>query len=392
MNNWRFLIQQEGDRDWLPLEAPEADILEGRYRLVGQIEPGPQIVDIHLTHREFDSFKVRERHRTAQTNDKGLVGIFPFSRLQPGLWEIECRSAGRAGTLYLRVDPHDGSPELEASSDLSQLTASYGREYSISDSPLAAPSPQAAPQAAPQTARFPQPKQRPQPTALPTNSAAMASVADLFQTVEAVADQVITALSGQFAGNPPPEVDPAAERSPATNPSSVSIELQTSAYRTATNQPLSLRGQILGSKPERPSTMSLILITPSTGKTIAQHVYPQVITHLPHTFDWPVPLAADPDTSLILARLSLRPAAGSEQVWSLAECSFAIMVLPASSDDSPDSASREAYRPQVRSDQRQTGLIPPSVERPEGERWIERGLEIGTEAENPFQFPEDELA
>jgi hypothetical protein len=31
--DWAFLLQQEGDRAWLPLESPDVEVLEGRYRL-----------------------------------------------------------------------------------------------------------------------------------------------------------------------------------------------------------------------------------------------------------------------------------------------------------------------------------------------------------------------
>ncbi|MEO0406203.1 MAG: hypothetical protein AAF289_02515 [Cyanobacteria bacterium P01_A01_bin.135] len=309
MKNWRFLIQQEGDRDWLPLEAPEAEILEGRYRLVGQSQQGAHSVDISLAYREFDLPKVHQRRRTAQTNGKGLVGIFPFSRLQPGLWDIKCRSQGAVATLHLRVDPQDGAPELEASPDLSRLMAGYGGDGAGAKPPQT-PEPQGSAATAPVLSE-----------AAPVDPA-MVSVADLFQTVEAVADQVITALSQQLADGPP---DATPERSPSTQ---ATIELQTSAYRVEAGQPIALQGQVAGAKPSGPSTMTLLLIATNTGETIAQHIYPQTITHLPHRFDWLVPLTAALKAPLVLARLSLHPAASSDRVWPLAECSFAVMVTP----------------------------------------------------------------
>ena len=34
MKKLEFLLQKEGDRAWLPLETPDVEILEGRYRVV----------------------------------------------------------------------------------------------------------------------------------------------------------------------------------------------------------------------------------------------------------------------------------------------------------------------------------------------------------------------
>jgi len=34
MQSWEFLLQKEGDRVWLPLESPDVEILEGRYRVI----------------------------------------------------------------------------------------------------------------------------------------------------------------------------------------------------------------------------------------------------------------------------------------------------------------------------------------------------------------------
>ncbi len=92
MEFWEFLIQQDGDRSWLPIESPGAEILEGRYRVVARSSRINTPVEIRLTHiaTEEDPPRRRIQKRTARTNPEGLIVVMPFSRLQPGVWELRC--------------------------------------------------------------------------------------------------------------------------------------------------------------------------------------------------------------------------------------------------------------------------------------------------------------
>jgi hypothetical protein len=93
MTQWQFLIQKEGDQDWLPLETPGAEILEGRYRLVAQVEHPDLAVKIHIRHEyELDGI-LQEiiQQRVQQPNNEGCIELFGLNYLLPGLWELNCQ-------------------------------------------------------------------------------------------------------------------------------------------------------------------------------------------------------------------------------------------------------------------------------------------------------------
>ncbi|WP_293135415.1 hypothetical protein [Microcoleus sp. bin38.metabat.b11b12b14.051] len=92
MKKLEFLLQKEGDRAWLPLESPDVEILEGKYRVVARIQHPNTDIEIRITHTSFDETapqrKVQSRY--ARTNPEGLVVIIPYTRLKPGMWELSC--------------------------------------------------------------------------------------------------------------------------------------------------------------------------------------------------------------------------------------------------------------------------------------------------------------
>lgn len=92
MEYWEFLLQKEGDRSWLPLESPDVEILEGRYRVVARSSRANTSVDVRIMHQTVDETppKRRLQKRSGRTNQDGLMVVFPFTRLQPGLWEVRC--------------------------------------------------------------------------------------------------------------------------------------------------------------------------------------------------------------------------------------------------------------------------------------------------------------
>jgi hypothetical protein len=89
---WEFLIQKEGDRSWLPLESPDVEILEGRYRVVARSSRVNVPVEIRITHDAIaeEPPKRRVQKRTSGTNPDGLIVVIPFTRLHPGIWELRC--------------------------------------------------------------------------------------------------------------------------------------------------------------------------------------------------------------------------------------------------------------------------------------------------------------
>jgi hypothetical protein len=94
MKHWEFLLQKEGDRSWLPLDSPNVEILEGRYRVVARSSQKNIEVEIRISHlaTEEDPPKRRIQKRSTRTNQEGLIVVIPYTRLEPGLWELCCSS------------------------------------------------------------------------------------------------------------------------------------------------------------------------------------------------------------------------------------------------------------------------------------------------------------
>lgn len=95
MAQWQFLIQKEGDQDWLPLESPNVEILEGRYYLMAQVDCLSTQIEVQIRHEyELDGVpqEVTQR-RQQQTDAQGLLELFSFTYLPPGLWELQCQVA-----------------------------------------------------------------------------------------------------------------------------------------------------------------------------------------------------------------------------------------------------------------------------------------------------------
>jgi hypothetical protein len=140
MEFWEFLIQKDGDRSWLPIESPEAEILEGRYRVIARSSRVDAPVEIRVTHidTDVDPPKRRVHKRSSQTNPDGLMVVIPFTMLKPGELELRCTSdimADMSGdawqhTLKLQVLSHQSESELldfwesdSSSADASQLSS-----------------------------------------------------------------------------------------------------------------------------------------------------------------------------------------------------------------------------------------------------------------------------
>ncbi|MBC6476182.1 MAG: hypothetical protein GDA48_27975 [Hormoscilla sp. GM102CHS1] len=87
MADWEFLIQKEGLRAWLPLKPPIAQLESGRYRVVARSHRVHTEVEVRLT---YQSQVQRLQKWIRHTNEKGLMPVFPYIHLEPGLWEISC--------------------------------------------------------------------------------------------------------------------------------------------------------------------------------------------------------------------------------------------------------------------------------------------------------------
>jgi hypothetical protein len=92
MEHWEFLIQKDGDRTWLPLESPDAEILEGRYRIVARSNRLNTHVEVRITHQAIEEIppKRRVQLRSSRTNHEGLMVVIPFTHLKAGIWQFSC--------------------------------------------------------------------------------------------------------------------------------------------------------------------------------------------------------------------------------------------------------------------------------------------------------------
>jgi len=90
MENWEFLIQKQGDGEWLPLQSPDVEILEGRYRVVARSNRPHVTVSVRVTYITPEPPLRRVQTRSRQINPNGLMVVFPFAYLKPGDWEIRC--------------------------------------------------------------------------------------------------------------------------------------------------------------------------------------------------------------------------------------------------------------------------------------------------------------
>lgn len=117
MNDWEFLLQQQGDCAWLPLESATVEILEGFYQIMAR-SPQPETiaapVTIQITHLStIDG--VAQRHwqqRSLETTLSGETIVLPVSYLAAGLWTLSWATDATPG-LEVAVDPTAQSVQLQ---------------------------------------------------------------------------------------------------------------------------------------------------------------------------------------------------------------------------------------------------------------------------------------
>ena len=92
MEQWQFLIQKEGERTWHPLEKPNIEITEGRYRVVARSNRTNTDVEVRVTHSSPSEVPPirRIQKRVRRVNSEGLTAIIPFTYLKSGIWELQC--------------------------------------------------------------------------------------------------------------------------------------------------------------------------------------------------------------------------------------------------------------------------------------------------------------
>ncbi|MEM9769772.1 MAG: hypothetical protein AAF892_18065, partial [Cyanobacteria bacterium P01_D01_bin.71] len=120
MAYWEFLLQKEGDHDWLPLETAHVEISEGRYRIIAHTSYCDTEVNIRLSRLLTEPMPPRRKSlkRVGTTNPSGLMVVIPFTHLTPGHWTVTC-SALQTGA----ADSWEFGVQLQV------LAIESGREY-----------------------------------------------------------------------------------------------------------------------------------------------------------------------------------------------------------------------------------------------------------------------
>ncbi|AFY49361.1 hypothetical protein Nos7524_3570 [Nostoc sp. PCC 7524] len=92
MEHWQFLIQKQGDRSWYPLESPNTEIKEGRYRVLARSSLPNTDVEVRVIHLSTQEVppKRRIQKRLRRTNSEGLMAVIPYTYLKSGMWELRC--------------------------------------------------------------------------------------------------------------------------------------------------------------------------------------------------------------------------------------------------------------------------------------------------------------
>lgn len=362
MEYWEFLLQKEGDRSWLPLESPDVEILEGRYRVVARSSRANTNVEIRVTHQVADEVppKRRAQKRFGRTNKDGLMVVFPFTRMQPGLWEIRCAGdlmsdfLGQSWqhTVCLQVLPQ----EFESETD-------WDSEWEMQDEATAdSPEPKSSPVIT--TASAIQPEQEPsQPQTVAetapdtlTSESNVNSTARMFEAANYSVEQLqyiaerISESEASFLPDEAAVVAPASEQAldtpaiaepvsleenflatpdalatpPAIADLPLQIVLAQSAYMTSWGRPFTLSGRIELQEPVNSTTaiaslptsvrsgegeLQICLRDPQSAQMVVEVRQPFSSQPLPYTFNCTLEIPLTCKTRLLLGEVVFhRPA------------------------------------------------------------------------------------
>jgi hypothetical protein len=153
MQDWQFLLQKEDDSTsgdssavslWRAPHNATIAIEEGKYRVIARSIHTNLDVEITITHQITETGKSlrRSQKRCRRTNSAGLLTVLPFTELQSGWWEIECRGELLSEQQNLeiqvysknnsQVDNQPAEESLDVSADLN-FSSLVDRESNITD-------------------------------------------------------------------------------------------------------------------------------------------------------------------------------------------------------------------------------------------------------------------
>ena len=278
MAYWEFLLQKEGDRDWLPLETAHVEISEGRYRVIAHTSYCNTPITIRLSQLLTAPMppQPKTRQRVGQTNQNGLMVVMPFTHLSPGRWTIHCRAD-------LPTDPVSEQPR-EYGVQLQVLAIESGVEYWDIELDEAAIAEQLTAETTATAEEQVLPSSEPSADGMPSAPAPIANAA--------------MAEAAQLAGTTTPLED-----------LPLRLQLQHQALVAQAQTDLTLQGQITTfSQLEglaSDGTLWVQMRNPETGVVVHQATQTQSMANLPSRFEMPLQLPDQLSTRLLVGELSL---------------------------------------------------------------------------------------
>ncbi len=277
--SWEFLIQQDGDRAWLPLDTPNVEILEGRYRIAAKSNRKNAPVEVRIKHEAIDEFppKRRTQTRTHQTNSNGLMVVIPFTRLQPGRWEFQCApQEGASRSIRLQV--------LSIESD---LVEDWNPEWESADQA---------------TLGFTSPALEPKAVAH-ERSSAQVLLHQAEQESGTIADEILHEYGLASAA---PYQDHRVPQTVSSLDSSVSIQLTQDTYIAHRGEPLPIAGQITSTQTTHlDAELRVCLRDPQSSKILLDTRETLQQQALPFEWVYRVTLPIELETQLILGEITL---------------------------------------------------------------------------------------
>ncbi len=138
MKSWEFLIQKEGDRQWVPISTPTLELETDVYRIMAKSHRINSDLEVRITHHpptdehSSDDPQNYSRH----INQQGLVMILPFTELSVGIWKIRCCSDVMSEFLGQKwqetLEIQVLAPTLNSSSPDDQIKSSRNVNHSLS--------------------------------------------------------------------------------------------------------------------------------------------------------------------------------------------------------------------------------------------------------------------
>ena len=305
MAYWEFLLQKEGDRDWLPLETAHVEISEGRYRIIAHTNYCEAAVDICLQQVLADQVPPRRKtlKRRSDTNTNGLMVVIPFTHLTPGNWSITCSAAQEAASeppqtwqygVQLEVLAIESGVEYwDTDLDEAEIAADMAVVQQSTDSPAST---------------------MPEESTTPADALSASANASSVMNVSAVMDaspavDALPSPSVNFDALPPLEDLP------------LRLQLQHQAIVANAQSAITLPGQIVSFSAIEglpgEGTLWLQLRNPETSAIVHQAALALSIAQLPCRFDLPITLPGEVETRLLVGELSLWTATEPPQILAI---------------------------------------------------------------------------